>query len=206
MWDIFDFSWGDADRDAEFVDREDSRPPLAIEDGTLSDDETPTTEPEQSPEHDDLVVPSSDGVETTTENSRVVDMMEASQRMELEKDPNDMGVATPAFYDPTSDADLENPYMGPLPDSPDPMCVADPTWTDSQPEYDESQSATHQSHDKVTPIGAPDSKTDAALMPPPPPVSAERVAKRRQEIEAKINETRLGSKIVIEKYLLSYVC
>lgn len=122
-----DFSWGDATRESDFVDQEDSDPPLAIEDGTLSDDETPTTQPEQSPENDDYVVPSSEGVETTTEgvdtitgNLRDLDMMEASQR----EDPNDMGGYTLDFYDPTSDADLENPYMGPLPDPTDPiLCV-----------------------------------------------------------------------------------
>lgn len=203
-----DFSWGDATRESDFVDQEDSDPPLAIEDGTLSDDETPTTQPEQSPENDDYVVPSSEGVETTTEgvdtitgNLRDLDMMEASQR----EDPNDMGGYTLDFYDPTSDADLENPYMGPLPDPTDPMCVADPTWTDSQPEHDDSHDDAKPIPEEVTPRGAPDSKTDAALMPPPPPLVAERIAKRRREIEAKINETRLGSKIVIEKYLLVYV-
>ena len=185
-----DFAWGNATHDTDFVDQEDETPPLAIEDGSLSDEETPTTQPEQSPDHEDPYAPGSSGA---------LDMMEASQGMEPEEEPND----TPNFHDPTSDADLENPYMGPLPDSVDPMCVADPTWTDSQPEYDDSEGAKYQSHDTTKPVpeavnpsGAPDAKTDAASMPPPPPLSGERVAKRRREIEEKIKETRLGSKII----------
>ena len=182
-----DFAWGNATHDSELVDQEDETPPLAIEDGSLSDEETPTTQPEQSPE-DPYLVPSSEGVETNNGCPGALDTMIASQHMEPEEEPD----YTPTSPDPISDADFV-----------DPMCVADPAWTDSQPEYDESESAKYQSHDTTKPVpeavnpsGAPDAKTDAASMPPPPPLSGERVAKRRREIEEKIKETRLGSKII----------